>query len=68
MKRWRFNTLLLIAILSSCLVTISADDADDDDGVTIEAEKIVSIFEKYRFNFRHLLIFFQFVGTSKARI
>lgn len=42
MKRWRFNTLLLIAILSCCLVTISANaDDDDDDGVTIEAEKIV---------------------------
>lgn len=43
MKHWRFNTLLLIAILSTCLITISANDDDDDDGVTIEAEKIVNI-------------------------
>lgn len=42
MKRWRCNTLLLIAILSTCLVITSAnDDDDEDDGVTIEAEKIV---------------------------
>lgn len=43
MKRWRFNTFLLIAILSTCLVTISANDDDDDDGVTVESEKIVMV-------------------------
>lgn len=43
MKHWQFNTLLLIAILSTGLVTISANDDDDDDGVTIEAEKVVSV-------------------------
>lgn len=44
MKRWRLETFLLLAILSTCLVTISADDEniDDDDGVTIESEKVVS--------------------------
>lgn len=46
MKRWRFNTLLLIAIFSCCLVTISAIDDDDDDGVTIESEKIVNTSNK----------------------
>lgn len=44
MKRWRFETLLLLAILSTCLVTVSTNDEnDDDDGVTIESEKVVSI-------------------------
>lgn len=43
MKRWRFETLLLLAILSTCLVTVSTNDEndDDDDGVTIESEKVV---------------------------
>ncbi|XP_031623952.1 calnexin isoform X2 [Contarinia nasturtii] len=40
MKRWRFDTLLLIAILSTYLVTISANDDHDDDGLSIESEKI----------------------------
>lgn len=44
MKRWRFDTVLLIAILSTCLVTISANNDDDEDGVTVEAEKIVNVF------------------------
>lgn len=41
MKRWRINCLLLVAILSTCLVTISANDDEDDDGVTIETEQVV---------------------------
>lgn len=51
MKRWRFETLLLLAILSTCLVTVSTNDEndDDDDGVTIESEKVVS------FNFFSLI-------------
>lgn len=46
MKRWRFETLLLLAILSTCLITVSTNDEndDDDDGVTIESEKVVRFF------------------------
>lgn len=43
MKRWRFDTLLLIAILATCLVSISANDEDDDDGITVESEKMVTM-------------------------
>lgn len=44
----RLEYLLLIGILSSCLVIASADDVDeDDDGVTIESEKIVIIIFRY---------------------
>lgn len=56
MKRWRFETLLLFAILSTCLVIGSANDEnDDDDGVTIESEKVVSFIRSHRckmFGFR----------------
>lgn len=52
MKRWRFNALLLIAILSTCLVTISANDDEDDDGITIESEKIVIFFISKMFHSR----------------
>lgn len=43
MKRWRFDTLLSIVILSTCLVIVSPNDDFDDDGVTIESEQIVII-------------------------
>lgn len=48
MKRWRFDILLLIALLSTCLVIVSANDEDeDDDGVTIESEKVVMVAIKF---------------------
>lgn len=56
MKRWRFDILLLIALLSTCLVIVSADDEDDEDGVTIESEKIVRSYEKCENHFFFLNI------------
>lgn len=49
MKHWRFNTVLLIAILSTCLVAVSANDDEDDDGVTVESEKIVIFTEIFAY-------------------
>lgn len=74
MKHWRFNLLLLVAVLSTCLVTISANDDEDDDGVTVESEKIV-IFLHYlcSFNIIDCKISIQifciiWLGVSKAGI
>lgn len=45
MAKWKLNFVLLIAISSALLVNVFAEDVqddEDDDGVTIEAEKIVN--------------------------
>lgn len=53
MKKWKLNFMLLIAISFALLINVFAEDVqndEDDDGVTIEAEKIVNSILCFKFS------------------